>query len=204
MNAINRSFVRRVRQGDKKTFCQLCRNQQQAHIQEVGGREHLTTPPDAFPTPDFGFTSRGGRGFRDKTVGSRPDRRLTFCPDGNKKSAKSAWHLRWAWLGGLVQLIAEVLSIGRCCLVPQLRSQVAGFPFAGDPANILSLSLQVLLEHQQPLNKMLAATTVMALPPAGASGGRAAAPDVSASKGNYFLSVTTHADRRSSAFLPTL
>jgi hypothetical protein len=67
----------------------------------------------------------------------------------------------------------------------------------------LSLSLQVLLEHQQPLNKMLAATTVMALLPAGASGGRAAAPDVSASKGNYFLSVTTHVDRRSSAFLPT-
>jgi hypothetical protein len=45
-------------------------------------------------------------------------------------------HLRWAWLGGLVQLIAEVLRVGRCCLVPQLRIEVVASPFAGDASTI--------------------------------------------------------------------
>jgi hypothetical protein len=103
-------------------------------------------------------------------------------------------HLRWAWLGGLVQLIAEVLRVGRCCLVPQLRFPVAGLPFAGVSANISvkgfwfekpgakplstatatedsSLFFPVLLFNQQPLNKMLAATTVIALPLTRTSGG---------------------------------
>jgi hypothetical protein len=71
-------------------------------------------------------------------------------------------------------------------------------------SEILSLPLQVLLLNQQPLNKMLAGAAVIAPQLARAPGGRAAAPDVSASKGNCFLTVTTHADRRSSAFLPTL
>jgi hypothetical protein len=40
-----------------------------------------------------------------------------------------------AWRVG--SLIAEVLRGGRCCLVPQLRFQVAGFPFAGVASTFL-------------------------------------------------------------------
>jgi hypothetical protein len=36
----------------------------------------------------------------------------------------------------LVQLIAEVLRVGRCCLVPQLRIEVVASPFAGDASTI--------------------------------------------------------------------
>jgi hypothetical protein len=76
-----------------------------------------------------------------------------------------------------------VLRVGRCCLVPQLRFQVAGLPFAGVASTIsvkgfwfekpgakkestattheiVSLSLKVLLFNQKPLNKMPAAATL--------------------------------------------
>jgi hypothetical protein len=94
----------------------------------------------------------------------------------------------------LVQLIAEVLRVGRCCLVPQLRIGVVGSPVAGGSSTISvkgfwferpgakaestataiedsSLFRPVLLFNQKPLTKMLAATKVIALPLAGPPGG---------------------------------
>jgi hypothetical protein len=50
----------------------------------------------------------------------------------------------------------------------------------------LPLPLHVLFLNQEPLNKMFAGAAVIALPLTGTPGARAAAPDVSASKGDCF------------------
>jgi len=55
--------------------------------------------------------------LRDKTVGSRPDRRLTFCPDGNKKVSKKclAPAVGMAWRVGSVNCWgAESRSVLSC------------------------------------------------------------------------------------------